>query len=55
MVFTKALLNALNEELDSIDVKNVYLITSRGELTEGYYQKRGFVTSDYMILMTKGK
>lgn len=53
--YGKALLNALNEELDSIDVKNVYLITSRGELTEGYYQKRGFVTSDYMVLMTKGR
>lgn len=50
--YGKALLNALKEELSAIGVTNTYLITSKGERTEGYYAKRGFVTSDYMILMT---
>ena len=50
--FGKKLLQALKEELYSIGVTNIYLITSKGERTEGYYAKRGFVTSDYMVLMT---
>lgn len=50
--YGKALLDALKEELRAIGVTNIYLITSRGERTEGYYQKRGFVTSAHMILMT---
>lgn len=49
--YGKALLQALENELSEIGVVNVYLITSKGEKTEGYYRKRGFVTSDYMILM----
>lgn len=50
--YGKALLQALRDELSAIGVTNTYLITSRGERTEGYYAKRGFVTSDFMILMT---
>lgn len=50
--YGKALLNALREELSSIGVTSTYLITSRGERTEAYYKKRGFFTSDNMILMT---
>lgn len=50
--YGKALLQALRDELDTLGVVNVYLITSRGKSTEGYYQRRGFVTSDNMILMT---
>lgn len=50
--YGKALLQALRDELDTLGVVNVYLITSRGESTEGYYQRRGFVTSEHMILMT---
>lgn len=50
--YGKALLQALREELDLLGVVNVYLITSRGDCTEGYYRRRGFVTSDHMILMT---
>lgn len=50
--YGKALLAALKEELSAIGVTNTFLITSRGERTEGYYAKRGFVTSEYMILMT---
>lgn len=51
--YGKQLLQALNDELKRIGVVNTYLITSKGERTEGYYQSRGFLTSDYMILMTK--
>lgn len=50
--YGNALLNALKDELALIDVTNIYLITSKGEKTEGYYQRRGFITSDHMILMT---
>ena len=50
--YGKALLQALKEELSAIGVTNTYLITSKGERTEGYYAKRGFITSDYMVLMT---
>lgn len=50
--YGKALLQALKTELSAIGVTNIYLITSKGERTEGYYTKRGFITSNYMILMT---
>ena len=50
--YGKELLKALKEELSAIGVTNTYLITSKGEKTEGYYARRGFSTSDYMILMT---
>lgn len=50
--YGKALLQALKKELSSIGVTSTYLITSKGERTEGYYIKRGFTTSDYMILMS---
>lgn len=51
--YGKALLQALKEELTRIGgVVNIYLITSKGDRTEGYYQRRGFVTSEDMILMT---
>ena len=50
--YGKVLLQALRDELISIGVVNTYLITLRGDSTEGYYNRRGFVTSDHMILMT---
>lgn len=53
--YGKALLQALRDELDSLGVVNTYLITSRGDSTEGYYRRRGFVTSDHMILMTDSR
>lgn len=50
--YGKALLEALRKELSSLGITSTYLVTSRGERTEGYYKKRGFTTSEYMILMT---
>ncbi len=50
--YGKALLNELKNELKEQGVTNILLITSKGEKTEGYYQKRGFETSDIMVLMT---
>lgn len=50
--YGKALLQVLKKELSEIGVTNIYLITSKGEKTEGYYHKRDFITSDSMILMT---
>lgn len=51
--YGKYLLQALKDELTHIGgVTNIFLITLRGDRTEGYYQKKGFVTSDEMILMS---
>ena len=47
-----ALLRALKASLFEAGISNIYLITSKGERTEGYYSKRGFTTSEYMILMS---
>jgi len=47
------LLSALKEELNAIGVVNVYLITQRGESTEGYYKRRGFTTSEKMVVMSE--
>lgn len=50
--YGKCLLNALKEKLQKCGVTSIFLITSKGELTEGYYKKRDFATSDHMVLMT---
>ncbi|MDE7360387.1 MAG: GNAT family N-acetyltransferase [Oscillospiraceae bacterium] len=47
------LLSALRDELNAIGVTKVYLITSRGESTEGWYRRRGLKTSDEMIVMSE--
>lgn len=47
-----ALLKELKEFLKESGVVSTYLITSKGERTEGYYQKQGFNTSEYMIVMS---
>lgn len=49
------LLNYLNDYLKKENVINVYLLTSRGERTEGYYRKRNFITSAEMIVMSKNE
>ena len=49
--FGSALLKALENALSEIGVVNIYLLTSRGANTEGYYRKRGFVSSGNMVLM----
>jgi ribosomal protein S18 acetylase RimI-like enzyme len=36
------------------NIKQIYLLTMRDERTEGYYQRRGFITSDSMCFMSKG-
>ena len=53
--YGKALLDELKSEMTSMGVVNIYLITSRGESMEGYYRRRGFITSDNMVLMTNAK
>ena len=50
--YGKTLLRALKASLSEAGINNIYLITSKGERTEGYYSKRGFTTSEYMILMS---
>lgn len=46
------LLSALRGELSSIGAVGVYLIARRGESTEGWYRRRGFIASDDEIVMS---
>ena len=47
-----ALLQSLRQSLSSMGVDGgIYLITSRGESTEGWYRRRGFRTSEEFIVM----
>lgn len=45
------LLNVFVEELKKKRIEHIYLQTSKGELTEGFYKKRGFSTISDMVLM----
>lgn len=49
------LLEHLEAQLRDENVVNIYLITSHGERTEGFYQRKGFETSSEMILMTNSE
>ena len=49
-----ALLSALRQDLARLGVVRTYLLTAKGESTEGYYRRRGFVPSDHMIFMSDG-
>ena len=50
----KKLLDALIRELRDNHIRRVYLITMRGEMTEGFYQKCGFSTQEGMCIMQLG-
>lgn len=47
------LLSALRDTLQTDNISNIYLITAKGERTEGYYLRKGFKTSSDMILMSQ--
>ena len=47
------LMAELEKRLAAIGINEVYLFTSKGERTEGFYQKRGFTTWTNMVLMGK--
>ncbi len=47
------LLAHLSEQLKARDAKRIYLLTSRGDMTEAFYTKSGFHTSPKMILMAR--
>lgn len=49
------LLNSLQFILKEDKVSNIYLITSKGPGTEGFYRKKGFSISDNMVLMSKNE
>ena len=49
--YGKALLKALENELTDIGVVSIYLLTSKGDRTEGWYRHNGFYTAEGMILM----
>ena len=49
--YGKALLKALEAALTEAGIVNIYLLTSKGERTEGYYRHNGFFTAEGMILM----
>lgn len=45
-----SLLNALKADLKKQGITHIYLITSHGENTEGYYQRRGFKTVNEIVM-----
>lgn len=47
------LLDYLVGELSGQDVRRVYLLTARGDMSEAFYSKAGFYTSPKMILMAR--
>lgn len=47
------LMSEFEKRLANMGIDKVYLFTSRGERTEGFYQKRGFTTWNDMVLMGK--
>ena len=49
--FGNKLLDALIAALREQNVRRLYLITMRGEATEGFYQKCGFTTQEGMCVM----
>ena len=46
-----ALLQAVCDALKAEDAVNIYLITSKGERTAGYYRRRGFAQSETFCVM----
>ena len=47
------LLDYLVGELHRQDVRRIYLLTARGDMSEAFYSKAGFYTSPKMILMAR--
>ncbi len=47
------LMDEFEKRLSSMGINMVYLFTSKGERTEGFYKHRGFSTWDSMVLMGK--
>ena len=47
----KRLLERLRERLQEEEIPYLYLMTLRGERTQGYYLRRGFETDEDLILM----
>ena len=45
-----SLLNALKADLKEQGITHIYLITSHGENTEGFYQRRGFKTVSEIVM-----
>lgn len=45
-----SLLNALKADLKKRGITHIYLITSHGENTEGFYQRRGFKTVSEIVM-----
>ena len=49
----KELLEYLSQALKQEGITYLYLMTQRGERTQGYYQRRGFQIDEELILMHK--
>lgn len=46
-----SLMNELTDELKSQGITHIYLITSHGEKTEGFYSRRGFRTVSEIVMV----
>ena len=47
------LMDYLSEQLKERDATRIYLLTARGEMSEAFYTKIGYYTSQRMILMAR--
>lgn len=48
-----SLMESLLAQLKEHNTQKIYLLTSRGDLSENFYLKAGFYTSPKMIMMAK--
>jgi len=48
-----ALMEYLTSQLVSRDIRRIYLLTARGDLSQAFYSKAGFYISPKMILMAR--
>lgn len=51
--YGKKLLSSFIGQLEKEDVTEVFLLTMPGAMTEGFYERNGFISNEKMILMSK--
>lgn len=47
------ILHSLEDELQKIDIKSLYLLTANGGLAEAFYRKNDYVVNEHRLVMKK--
>jgi len=47
------LLNRFTDELKRNGISQIFLLTLKGKMTEGFYNRKGFITSNQMVFLYK--